>query len=42
MFQIKNESNKEFRYIRIRQTQKNCGGDNDLMIQSFELFGTLI
>lgn len=41
-FVIPNKTNKEYRYIRNRQTQLNWGGDNDLMLENFELYGTLI
>ncbi|KAK8896668.1 hypothetical protein M9Y10_014581 [Tritrichomonas musculus] len=41
-FSIHNENLKEFRYIRMRQIDTNWRNDNDLSIDSFELYGKLI
>ena len=41
-FKIKNYTNKEFRYVRIRHTGKNQNGSDILQFDTFEIFGTLI
>lgn len=41
-FKIENESHKEFRFIRMRQTGLTWGGSNYLTIDSFELYGSLV
>ena len=40
-FQMKNKSKKKFRFVRMRQTDKNCGGSFYLEINNFELYGKL-
>ncbi|KAK8842136.1 hypothetical protein M9Y10_026363 [Tritrichomonas musculus] len=41
-FKIKNETSKEYRYIRMRLTGPNWLGNNQLIINSFEIYGKLI
>lgn len=41
-FQLKNQTNKEFRYIRMRSTGPDCNGSNYLTFEAFELYGKLI
>ena len=41
-FDIKNDDEKEFKYIRMRQTGVNWYNDNVLVIGAFEFYGTLI
>lgn len=41
-FKIKNQQNKEFRFIRLRQTGPNWVNQYYLKIDSFEIYGTLI
>lgn len=41
-FKIKNDDNREFRYIRMRQTGPSWAGSNYLTIDSFELYGSLV
>lgn len=41
-FKIRNQSPKEYRYIRLRQTGKNGHGNDYLIMDSFELYGNLI
>lgn len=41
-FKIKNTESKEFRFIQMRQTGSNWKGNDYLLIESFELYGTVI
>ena len=41
-FDIKNDDEKEFKYIRMRQTGVNWYNDNVLVIGAFEFYCTLI
>ena len=41
-FDIKNNENMEFRYIRMRQTDQSFAINNYLRIESFEIYGYLI
>jgi hypothetical protein len=34
-------ANEEAKFVRIRQIDKNCGGNSQIVLSSFELFGTL-
>ena len=40
-FNVQKCINQPYRCIQLRQTAPNCDGDNDLVIGSFELYGTL-
>jgi hypothetical protein len=40
-FSISVEFEEEFRMIRLRQTEKNTGGDDRLHVSAFELFGVV-
>lgn len=41
-FEIKQQKEKEFQFIRLRSTGKDWAGTNYLIIDSFELYGTLV
>lgn len=41
-FKIKNPSEDEFQYVRMRSISNDCHGSNYLCIGLFELYGTLI
>lgn len=41
-FKVNNETSKEFKYIRMKSTGKNWYNNNYLIIDSFEIYGTLI
>lgn len=41
-FAIENDNEKEFRYIRMRQTDQSFAINNYLRIESFELYGFLL
>ena len=41
-FALQNQQSKEYRFIRIRSTGPNWSGNNFLIFDSFEIYGTLI
>ena len=42
-FEIKNQTNKEYKYLRMRSTGPDCSNDSHfLSFDSFEVYGTLI
>lgn len=41
-FQIQNEDQEEYKFIRMRLIGRNWRGDNTLVLGSFEIYGTLI
>lgn len=41
-FQIKNQSNQEYKYVRLKMTAPNWGNQNYLLLNSIEFYGQLI
>ena len=41
-FEVRNYLREAFRFVRLRQTGKNHGGDDNLLLCSLELFGSVI